>query len=81
MEGVGRANQQLTLPSLQEAEAEPCVFWPQKQQPISGERFTVTQRSETRMCLSGEENLVITELLLQAAQVGRGLGSGVQSRV
>ncbi|XP_059916589.1 receptor-type tyrosine-protein phosphatase zeta isoform X5 [Gadus macrocephalus] len=51
-----------------EGEAEPCAFWPKKQQPISCERFTVTQRSENTMCLSGEENLVIQELLLQAAQ-------------
>ncbi|CAL8291823.1 unnamed protein product [Boreogadus saida] len=51
-----------------EGEAEPCAFWPKKQQPISCERFTVTQRGENTMCLSGEENLVIQELLLQAAQ-------------
>uniref|UniRef100_A0A8C5AEF3 protein-tyrosine-phosphatase n=1 Tax=Gadus morhua TaxID=8049 RepID=A0A8C5AEF3_GADMO len=49
-------------------EPEPCAFWPKKQQPISCERFTVTQRGENTMCLSGEENLVIQELLLQAAQ-------------
>ncbi|XP_030222500.1 receptor-type tyrosine-protein phosphatase zeta isoform X3 [Gadus morhua] len=51
-----------------EGEPEPCAFWPKKQQPISCERFTVTQRGENTMCLSGEENLVIQELLLQAAQ-------------
>ncbi|CAL8260060.1 unnamed protein product [Merluccius merluccius] len=51
-----------------EEEAEPCAFWPRKQQPISFESFTVTLRSETRMCLSGEENLIIKELLLQASQ-------------
>ena len=66
---VWEANEQLVLPVLQEEEAEPCAFWPQKQQPISFESFTVTLRSETRMCLSGEENLIIKELLLQASQV------------
>ncbi|KAG7261233.1 hypothetical protein CRUP_027316 [Coryphaenoides rupestris] len=53
---------------LSTEEAGSCVFWPQKQQPIILESLTVTQRSETRMCLSHEDNLVIQDLLLQAPQ-------------
>ncbi|XP_061578195.1 receptor-type tyrosine-protein phosphatase zeta isoform X4 [Cololabis saira] len=49
-------------------EMEPCVFWPQKGQPISYEMFTVSQRSETHVCLSNEDMLVIQDYVLEATQ-------------
>ncbi|XP_061578193.1 receptor-type tyrosine-protein phosphatase zeta isoform X2 [Cololabis saira] len=56
----------VSLPRLEEM--EPCVFWPQKGQPISYEMFTVSQRSETHVCLSNEDMLVIQDYVLEATQ-------------
>uniref|UniRef100_A0A672GN03 protein-tyrosine-phosphatase n=1 Tax=Salarias fasciatus TaxID=181472 RepID=A0A672GN03_SALFA len=50
------------------AEAELCVFWPTKGQPISYQMFTVTQRSETCVCLSNEDVLVVQDYVLEATQ-------------
>uniref|UniRef100_A0A672H0Z9 protein-tyrosine-phosphatase n=1 Tax=Salarias fasciatus TaxID=181472 RepID=A0A672H0Z9_SALFA len=51
-----------------EEEAELCVFWPTKGQPISYQMFTVTQRSETCVCLSNEDVLVVQDYVLEATQ-------------
>ncbi|KAM7415329.1 hypothetical protein PAMA_019924 [Pampus argenteus] len=51
-----------------EEEAELCVFWPRKGQPISYEMFTVTQRSENHVCLTNEDMLVVQEYVLEATQ-------------
>uniref|UniRef100_A0A1A8EVI6 protein-tyrosine-phosphatase n=1 Tax=Nothobranchius korthausae TaxID=1143690 RepID=A0A1A8EVI6_9TELE len=57
----------VSLPGTKE-EAEPCVFWPHKEQPITFEMFTVTQRSETHLCLSNEDMLVVREFTLEITQ-------------
>uniref|UniRef100_A0A1A8PX45 protein-tyrosine-phosphatase n=3 Tax=Nothobranchius TaxID=28779 RepID=A0A1A8PX45_9TELE len=57
----------VSLPGTKE-EAEPCVFWPHKEQPITFEMFTVTQRSETHLCLSNEDMLVVREFTLETTQ-------------
>ncbi|KAG7219637.1 hypothetical protein INR49_007194 [Caranx melampygus] len=60
-----------TLASAEEEEeegAESCVFWPRKAQPISYEMFTVTQRSESHVCLANEDMLVVQEYELEATQ-------------
>uniref|UniRef100_A0A8C6MFB9 Tyrosine-protein phosphatase non-receptor type 20 n=1 Tax=Nothobranchius furzeri TaxID=105023 RepID=A0A8C6MFB9_NOTFU len=57
----------VSLPGTTE-EAEPCVFWPHKEQPITFEMFTVTQRSETHLCLSNEDMLVVREFTLETTQ-------------
>ncbi|KAM6937925.1 receptor-type tyrosine-protein phosphatase zeta [Xenentodon cancila] len=57
----------VSLPG-QDEEMESCVFWPQKGQPISYGMFTVSQRSETHVCLSNEDMLVIQDYVLEATQ-------------
>ncbi|XP_022066883.2 receptor-type tyrosine-protein phosphatase zeta isoform X4 [Acanthochromis polyacanthus] len=57
----------VSLPWVEE-EAELCIFWPRKGQPISYEMFTVTQRSETHICLSNEDMLVVHDYVLEATQ-------------
>lgn len=45
-----------------------CVFWPRKGQPTSYEMFTVTQKSETNICLSNEDRVVVQDYVLEATQ-------------
>lgn len=52
-----------------EEEAEPFVSWPDKGQLISYEMFTVTQKSETHVCLSNEDLLVVQDYILKATKV------------
>ncbi|XP_037539685.1 receptor-type tyrosine-protein phosphatase gamma-like [Nematolebias whitei] len=49
-------------------EAEPCVFWPRKGKPITFGSFTVTLRSESHICLSNEDELVVQMYTLESAQ-------------
>ncbi|XP_055011800.1 receptor-type tyrosine-protein phosphatase zeta [Boleophthalmus pectinirostris] len=51
-----------------EEEAESCVFWPRKGEPISYETFTVTQKSENHICLANEDMVVLQEYALEATQ-------------
>ncbi|XP_047452982.1 receptor-type tyrosine-protein phosphatase zeta isoform X5 [Mugil cephalus] len=57
----------VSLPGAEE-ETELCVFWPRKGQPTSYEMFTVTQKSETNICLSNEDRVVVQEYVLEATQ-------------
>ncbi|XP_068458652.1 receptor-type tyrosine-protein phosphatase zeta-like isoform X4 [Clinocottus analis] len=52
----------------QQEEAELCVVWPRKGQPISYETFTVTQRSENHVCLTNEDMVVVQDYVLEATQ-------------
>ncbi|CAI5665912.1 unnamed protein product [Oreochromis niloticus] len=54
----------VSLPGMEE-EAEPFVFWPYKGQLISYEMFTVTQKSETHVCLSNEDLLIVQDYILK----------------
>ncbi|XP_034031446.1 LOW QUALITY PROTEIN: receptor-type tyrosine-protein phosphatase zeta-like [Thalassophryne amazonica] len=59
----------VSLPgSGQVKEAEPCVFWPGKGQQISCETFTVSQQSQTHMCLANEDMVVVQDYILEATQ-------------
>uniref|UniRef100_A0A3P8QE39 protein-tyrosine-phosphatase n=1 Tax=Astatotilapia calliptera TaxID=8154 RepID=A0A3P8QE39_ASTCA len=57
----------LSLPGVRN-QAEPFVFWPYKGQLISYEMFTVTQKSETHVCLSNEDLLVVQDYILKATK-------------
>ncbi|XP_013881310.1 receptor-type tyrosine-protein phosphatase zeta isoform X3 [Austrofundulus limnaeus] len=57
----------VSLPGVEEG-LEPCVFWPHKGQPISFDQFTVTQRSQSHICLSNEDELVVHTYTLESAQ-------------
>ncbi|XP_028307637.1 receptor-type tyrosine-protein phosphatase zeta isoform X3 [Gouania willdenowi] len=51
-----------------EEEAELCAFWPTKGEPIRNETFTVSLKSQSNVCLSNEDILVVQEYVLQASQ-------------
>ncbi|XP_076128957.1 receptor-type tyrosine-protein phosphatase zeta [Alosa pseudoharengus] len=57
----------VTLPNMTQ-EAEPFIYWPRRDQPISYETFTVTFRGENHVCLSNEEMLIVQEYSLEATQ-------------
>uniref|UniRef100_A0A669BP22 protein-tyrosine-phosphatase n=1 Tax=Oreochromis niloticus TaxID=8128 RepID=A0A669BP22_ORENI len=54
----------VSLPGVRN-KAEPFVFWPYKGQLISYEMFTVTQKSETHVCLSNEDLLIVQDYILK----------------
>ncbi|KAK1790278.1 hypothetical protein P4O66_014182 [Electrophorus voltai] len=55
----------IALPDPQTQEGD-CVYWPNKEQPITYENFTVTFRGEDRVCLSYDEPLVVHDFILEA---------------
>ncbi|XP_028286052.1 receptor-type tyrosine-protein phosphatase zeta isoform X1 [Parambassis ranga] len=57
----------VSLPGTEE-EAEPCVFWPRKGEPISYEMFAIKQKSETQVCLTNEDMVVVRDYVLEATQ-------------
>lgn len=44
-------------------------MWPRKGQPISLGSFTVSQSSQSQVCLSNEELLLVHNYLLESTQV------------
>ncbi|KAL2093300.1 hypothetical protein ACEWY4_010612 [Coilia grayii] len=60
----------VSLPDITSSsqEAEPFVYWPRRDQPISNETFTVTFRGETHVCLANEDMLTIQEYVLEATK-------------
>ncbi|XP_041964993.1 receptor-type tyrosine-protein phosphatase zeta isoform X5 [Alosa sapidissima] len=60
----------VTLPNMVSftQEAEPFIYWPRRDQPISYDTFTVTFRGENHVCLSNEEMLIVQEYSLEATQ-------------
>ncbi|XP_041852711.1 receptor-type tyrosine-protein phosphatase zeta isoform X6 [Melanotaenia boesemani] len=57
----------VSLPGMN-GETEPCIFWPRKGQTINYGMFTITERSETNICLSNEDMLVVQDYVLEATQ-------------
>ncbi|XP_049423122.1 receptor-type tyrosine-protein phosphatase zeta isoform X1 [Epinephelus fuscoguttatus] len=52
----------------QSEEAESCVYWPSKDQPLSFEGFTVSYLGEEHVCLSNDERLLVQDFTLDSPQ-------------
>ncbi|KAI3366938.1 hypothetical protein L3Q82_009579 [Scortum barcoo] len=53
----------------QSEEAESCVYWPSKDQPISFDGFTVSYAGEEHLCLSSDERLLVQDFTIESQQV------------
>ncbi|XP_056224049.1 receptor-type tyrosine-protein phosphatase zeta isoform X3 [Seriola aureovittata] len=52
----------------QSEEAERCVYWPSKDQPMSFEGFIVSYSGEEHVCLSNEEKLLMQDFVVESPQ-------------
>ncbi|XP_067438651.1 receptor-type tyrosine-protein phosphatase zeta [Thunnus thynnus] len=52
----------------QSGEAESCVYWPSKDQPMSFEGFTVSYSREEHVSLSNEERLLVQDFTVESSQ-------------
>ncbi|XP_065807104.1 receptor-type tyrosine-protein phosphatase zeta isoform X3 [Labrus bergylta] len=52
----------------QNAEADACVYWPRKDQPMSFEGFIVSHRGEELVSLSNDERLMVQDFRVESTQ-------------
>ncbi|XP_034529071.1 receptor-type tyrosine-protein phosphatase zeta isoform X2 [Notolabrus celidotus] len=52
----------------QSTEADCCVYWPRRDQPMSFEGFTVSHWGEEHVCLSNDERLLVQNFRVESTQ-------------
>ncbi|XP_043944679.1 receptor-type tyrosine-protein phosphatase zeta [Protopterus annectens] len=56
------------LSDLQNLDEDKCIYWPNKDEQMNCDTFTISMSGESNICLSNEEKIVIKDFILEATQ-------------